>query len=91
MPAAWNRLPMVRMASGWIIRKIRSPTMAGFREGFFQVQDEAAQLVTLLLDPRPGETVMDACAGMGGKTGHIAQRDEKYGKDSGSGHQPGQA
>ncbi len=54
--------------------------MDGFREGFFQVQDEAAQLVTLLLDPRPGETVMDACAGMGGKTGHIAQQMKNTGK-----------
>ena len=52
----------------------------GFREGFFQVQDEAAQLVTLLLDPRPGETVMDACAGLGGKTGHIAQQMKNTGK-----------
>ncbi|MBI5591656.1 MAG: 16S rRNA (cytosine(967)-C(5))-methyltransferase RsmB [Deltaproteobacteria bacterium] len=55
-------------------------SMKGFREGFFQVQDEAAQLVTLLLDPKPGETVMDACAGMGGKTGHIAQEMKNTGK-----------
>jgi len=46
---------------------------AAFNDGWFQVQDEAAQLVTLLLDPQPGETVLDACAGLGGKTGHIAQ------------------
>jgi 16S rRNA (cytosine967-C5)-methyltransferase len=55
-------------------------SMEGFREGFFQVQDEAAQLVTLLLDPQPGEIVMDACAGMGGKTGHIAQQMKNTGK-----------
>jgi 16S rRNA (cytosine967-C5)-methyltransferase len=55
-------------------------SMPGFREGLFQVQDEAAQLVTLLLAPRPGETVMDACAGMGGKTGHIAQEMKNTGK-----------
>jgi 16S rRNA (cytosine967-C5)-methyltransferase len=55
-------------------------SMEGFREGFFQVQDEAAQLVTLLLDPQPGETVMDACAGMGGKTCHIAQQMKNTGK-----------
>jgi 16S rRNA (cytosine967-C5)-methyltransferase len=52
----------------------------GFREGFFQVQDEAAQIVTLLLDPQPGETIMDACAGLGGKTGHIAQQMKNTGK-----------
>ena len=49
------------------------PNLKGFEDGMFQVQDEAAQLVTYLLHPRPGETVLDACAGLGGKTGHIAQ------------------
>ena len=49
------------------------PKLSGFEAGWFQVQDEAAQLVSLLLDPKPGETVLDACAGLGGKTGHIAQ------------------
>ncbi len=49
------------------------PKLSGFDTGWFQVQDEAAQLVSLLLDPRPGESVLDACAGLGGKTGHIAQ------------------
>ena len=49
------------------------PELTAFKAGWFQVQDEAAQLVSLLLDPQPGETVMDACAGFGGKTGHIAQ------------------
>jgi 16S rRNA (cytosine967-C5)-methyltransferase len=48
--------------------------MPGFQDGLFLAQDEAAQLVTLLLDPQPEETVLDACAGMGGKTGHIAQQ-----------------
>jgi 16S rRNA (cytosine967-C5)-methyltransferase len=44
------------------------------------VQDEAAQLVTLMLDPQPGETILDACAGLGGKTGHIAQQMGDQGK-----------
>ena len=44
-----------------------------FKKGWFQVQDEAAQMVSILLDPQPGESVLDACAGLGGKTGHIAQ------------------
>jgi 16S rRNA (cytosine967-C5)-methyltransferase len=47
--------------------------MESFKKGLFQVQDEAAQLVTLLLDPKMGESVLDACAGLGGKTGHIGQ------------------
>jgi len=49
------------------------PRLPAFKNGWFQVQDEAAQLVALLLDPKPGESVLDACAGLGGKTGHIAQ------------------
>ena len=51
-----------------------------FRDGWFQVQDEAAQLITHLLDPKPGETVLDACAGFGGKTGHMAQLMQDRGK-----------
>jgi 16S rRNA (cytosine967-C5)-methyltransferase len=46
----------------------------GFSEGLFQVQDEAAQLVSLLLAPlKPGDTYLDGCAGLGGKTSHLAQ------------------
>ena len=43
-----------------------------FKRGWFQVQDQAAQLVSIALNPMPGQTVLDACAGLGGKTGHIA-------------------
>lgn len=49
------------------------PGFEAFQRGWFQVQDEAAQLVSHLLNPKPGETVLDACAGLGGKTGHMAQ------------------
>jgi 16S rRNA (cytosine967-C5)-methyltransferase len=55
-------------------------TLPGFADGHFQVQGEASQLVTYLLDPKPGETVLDACAGPGGKTTHIAEWMEDRGK-----------
>jgi len=57
------------------LRHLKKPisAMKSFRRGWFQVQDEAAQLVSLLLNPRIGERILDACAGLGGKTGHIAQ------------------
>jgi 16S rRNA (cytosine967-C5)-methyltransferase len=45
-----------------------------FREGRFTVQDEASQLVVGLLDPQPGERVLDVCAAPGGKAGAIAER-----------------
>jgi 16S rRNA (cytosine967-C5)-methyltransferase len=46
--------------------------MQAFIDGRFAVQDAAAQLVSLLLSPLPDETILDACAGLGGKTTHIA-------------------
>lgn len=42
------------------------------REGWCYVEDEAAQLVPLLLDVRPGHRVLDACAAPGGKCSHVA-------------------
>ncbi|NJD52757.1 MAG: 16S rRNA (cytosine(967)-C(5))-methyltransferase RsmB [Candidatus Methanoperedens sp.] len=39
-----------------------------FQEGLFEVQDEGSQLVTLLTGVKPGELVIDACAGNGGKS-----------------------
>ncbi len=47
--------------------------LPGYREGWWSVQDSSAQLVTHLLDPQPGETIVDACAAPGGKTTHIAE------------------
>ncbi len=51
-----------------------------FRQGLIRVQDEASQLVAHLLDPQPGEHVLDACAGAGGKTLHSAALMENRGK-----------
>ncbi len=50
-----------------------------FSSGWFQVQDPSAGLVTFLLDPRPGERVLDMCSAPGGKTTHIAQLMEDRG------------
>ncbi|MBD3885099.1 16S rRNA (cytosine(967)-C(5))-methyltransferase [Phormidium tenue FACHB-886] len=47
--------------------------LPGFAEGWWTVQDSSAQLVSHLLDPQPGETVIDVCAAPGGKTTHIAE------------------
>ena len=46
----------------------------GFAEGLFQVQDEAAQLVSMLMGPLENKkSYLDGCAGLGGKTSHLAQ------------------
>ncbi len=44
-----------------------------FKQGFFTIQDASAQLVTHLLNPQAGETIIDACGAPGGKTTHIAE------------------
>jgi len=41
-------------------------------EGLFAMQDEASQIVPMLLSPRPGALVLDACAAPGGKTTAMA-------------------
>lgn len=43
-----------------------------FKEGFFEVQDAGSQQISHFLNPQPGQTVVDACAGAGGKTLHLA-------------------
>lgn len=58
------------------IEVLSSPGIASleaYRDGWFMVQDEAAQLVSLLVAPRAGETVLDACAAPGGKAAHLAE------------------
>lgn len=47
--------------------------LPGFAEGLVSVQDAGAQMAAPLLDPQPGERVLDACAAPGGKTGHLLE------------------
>ena len=47
----------------------RHPT---FKEGLFEVQDAASQIIAPFLRVDPGMRVIDACAGAGGKTLHLA-------------------
>ncbi|HEY6105543.1 MAG TPA: methyltransferase domain-containing protein, partial [Anaeromyxobacteraceae bacterium] len=42
--------------------------LRAFREGLFEIQDEGSQLIALACGARPGWTVVDACAGAGGKS-----------------------
>jgi 16S rRNA (cytosine967-C5)-methyltransferase len=51
-----------------------------FADGALAVQDEASMLVARLVDPRPGDTVADACAAPGTKTTHLAQLMDDHGR-----------
>jgi len=53
-------------------RGVAVPKVPGFKEGWFTVQDPATSVSVELLDPIPGESVLDACAAPGGKTAMMA-------------------
>ena len=58
---------------GLILEKCGSlQALPVLQEGWCYVEDEAAQLVPLLLDVQPGQRVLDACAAPGGKCSHLA-------------------
>lgn len=51
-----------------------------FKQGFFEVQDLASQMVATTLNPQPHQRIIDACAGAGGKTLHLAALMQNKGK-----------
>jgi 16S rRNA (cytosine967-C5)-methyltransferase len=50
------------------------------KEGLYIIQDEASQLITSIVDPKPGERILDACSAPGGKTTHMAQAMKNQGE-----------
>lgn len=47
--------------------------LKGFQKGHFYIQNEAAMLAGAIVDPQPGEKVLDLCCGVGGKATHFAE------------------
>lgn len=47
--------------------------LKAFKAGRFVIQDEAAMLVSVIAEPRPGDIVIDMCSAPGGKTCHMAE------------------
>ncbi|MBS0263685.1 MAG: 16S rRNA (cytosine(967)-C(5))-methyltransferase RsmB [Planctomycetes bacterium] len=56
----------------WLEESTAVPKLPGFDAGWFAVQDESAISAGALLNPQPGERVLDLCAAPGGKTAHLA-------------------
>ncbi|KFE61925.1 hypothetical protein DB31_4368 [Hyalangium minutum] len=54
--------------------------LPSLQEGLFEVQDEGSQLLGLLVEAQPGETVLDLCAGAGGKTLQLGAAMENKGR-----------
>ena len=49
-------------------RRMNIFALDAFQKGFFEVQDEGSQILSMLVDPKPTSKVVDACAGGGGKS-----------------------
>ncbi|MEB3178792.1 MAG: 16S rRNA (cytosine(967)-C(5))-methyltransferase [Nostocaceae cyanobacterium] len=76
----FTRLPYLPQALRLLSSTGAIQNLPGFHQGWWTVQDSSAQLVSYLLDPQPGEVVIDACAAPGGKTTHIAELMSDKGK-----------
>jgi 16S rRNA (cytosine967-C5)-methyltransferase len=59
---------------------VRVNDLPGYSDGLFSVHDPSTSSAITLLDPRPGEFILDACAAPGGKTVLIAERMKGDGK-----------
>ena len=81
-----NGGPVFLLSGGYVAS--RSPL---FRDGLLSLQDEAEACVPMILDPRPGERVLDLCAAPGGKASQIAERTAPGGMLAAVEVQPGRA
>ena len=66
-PARWSPLGL-RIVLGAETKNPAIHAEPAFIKGLVEVQDEGSQLAALLVDARPGQHVVDLCAGAGGKT-----------------------
>lgn len=58
----------------YILGNVHIPSLVGFDEGWFSVQDEHAQLSAYILPDLTNKSVLDACAAPGGKTTHLLEK-----------------
>lgn len=65
----------LRVATGTLVEQ-----WPEFRDGVIEVQDTGSQIACLAVDARPGETVIDLCAGGGGKTLALAAAMDNQGR-----------
>lgn len=78
--AAWHNQPaetyLARKDGTFVAleRGMKVTEVPGFNEGEFIVQDPGTSIAIRLLDPKPGEKILDACAAPGGKSVQIAWR-----------------
>ena len=78
-PARWSPVGLrIKLDSGAKSPSIHSEP--AFIKGLIEIQDEGSQLAALLAGAKPGEQVVDLCAGAGGKTLALAAAMENHGQ-----------
>jgi 16S rRNA (cytosine967-C5)-methyltransferase len=60
--------------TAWLMDDHKASQDSALFGGQYSVQDAAAQLAAMVLDPQPGEWILDACAAPGGKSCHLLER-----------------
>jgi 16S rRNA (cytosine967-C5)-methyltransferase len=76
-------VPSPHLPESLDVRGASSPeSLEPFQAGLCTVQDQAATLVGRLLSIAPGEQVLDACAGVGGKATHLAELAKAHGGEA---------
>jgi 16S rRNA (cytosine967-C5)-methyltransferase len=80
--AEGSRVEPTRLSPWGVIFTGRTNVFAlrAFKAGLFEVQDEGSQLIALACEARPGQVVVDACAGAGGKTLALASEMHNKGR-----------
>lgn len=64
----------IALSSALLLREaVPVSDLPGFYTGAVSVQDAGAQIAAVLLDPKLGDRVLDACAAPGGKTAHLLE------------------
>ncbi len=80
VPDLVDAAPLPSAPGGWRLPSgTNIETLAAWRDGAIEVQDEGSQIVGLALPAKPGDMIVDLCAGAGGKTLALAARMENMG------------
>ena len=73
--------PQEKLDDFLILEKVKNiENVNGFKQGYFTIQDISAGQTAKILNPQPGELVLDACSSPGGKTTYIAELMKNKGK-----------
>lgn len=77
---ASKQLPSARVAGDILYPEEGGSPVELIQNGDFSVQSPSSQMAVLVLDPKPGERVLDGCSAPGGKTAYIGERMQNQGE-----------